>query len=109
MAGSPRPMWVWRARMTLKMASRNSWRARRLVFLAALFLPCCLAQTNVLSVAPPEKVVARHGGPLEGKKKVLLQPGYHLNTNTTRQSNLIPLRLPWLPRGHLALEGLFSN
>src|SRR6266705_5609089 len=83
--------------MILKMESSYSWRARRLVFLAALFLPCCLAQTNVLSVAPPEKVVARHGASLEVKTTVLLKPGYHVNSNTPSEAYLIPLKLSWEP------------
>src|SRR3954462_11393700 len=97
MAGSPRHTWVWPARMTLKMALRNSWRARRLLFLAASFLPCCLAQTNVLSVTPPEKVVAKRGASLEVKTAMMLKPGYHVNSNTPSDSYLIPLRLTWEP------------
>ena len=93
----------------MKMESSYSWRARRLVFLAALFLPCCLAQINVLSVAPPEKVVARQGASLEVKTAVLLKPGYHVNSNTPSESYLIPLRLTWEPGALDAVEVVFPK
>src|SRR5258708_32077651 len=88
---------AWQARMTLKIESRLSRSARRLALLAALSLPCCLAQTNVLSVTPPEKVVARRGAALAVKTSVVLKSGYHVNSNTPSESYLIPLRLALEP------------
>ena len=79
------------------MESRNWWSARRLVSLAVLFLPCCWAQTNVLSVGPLEKVTAKHGATLEVKTPVLLKQGYHVNSDKPSESYLIPLRLTWEP------------
>src|SRR5437870_4352117 len=81
--------------MTLKMESRNWWRARRLVCLAAWLLPFGSAQTNVLTVAPPEKISARRGAALEVKTSVVLKSGYHVNSNTPSEAYLIPLRLTW--------------
>src|SRR5438477_5586819 len=90
--------------MILKMESRSSSGARelfknalRLACLAALFLPSCLAQTNVLSVTPPEKLNARRGAAVEVKTAVSLKEGYHVNSNTPSESYLIPLRLTWEP------------
>ena len=60
-------------------------------------LPCCWAQSSVLSVAPPEKVVAKRGASVSVKTKVILTPGYHCNSNTPSEKYLIPLRLTWEP------------
>src|SRR4051794_5887986 len=109
MAGSPRHTSVWPARMILKMGLRNSWRARRLLFLAASFLPCCLAQTSVLSVTPPEKVVVKRGASLEVKTAMTLKPGYHVNSNTPTDSYMIPLRLTWEPGALEAVEVVFPK
>jgi hypothetical protein len=79
------------------------------VFLAALFLPYCSAQTNVLSVAPPEKVAARRGAALEVKTAVQLKSGYHVNSNTPSESYLIPLRLTWEPGALEAVEVVFPK
>src|SRR6266700_3082418 len=95
--------------MILKMASRASWRAPRLLFLAASFLPCCLAQTNVLSVTPPEKVVVKRGAALDVKTALTLKPGYHVNSNTPRDSYLIPLRLTWEPGALEVVEVIFPK
>src|SRR5258708_27382202 len=95
--------------MTLKMESRNSWRTRRLLCLAALFLPCCLAQTNVLSVVAPEKVTAKRGAAVELKIPVVLKTGYHVNSNTPSEGYLIPLRLSWEPGPLQAVDVVFPK
>ena len=66
-----------------------------MVSLAALLLPSCLAQTNVLSVSAPEKVSAKRGAAIEVRTAVTLKSGYHVNSNTPSESYLIPLRLTW--------------
>jgi hypothetical protein len=70
----------------------------RFVFLAALCLPFCSAQSSgVLTVTDPPKVKARRGAPLEVKTALKLQSGYHVNSNTPSETYLIPLRLTWEP------------
>ena len=76
-----------------------------MVFLAVLFLPCCLAQNNVLSIAPPEKVTAKRGATIEVRTPVLLKAGYHVNSHTPSEAYLIPLRLAWEP-GPLEVIGV---
>jgi len=76
---------------------------------AALFLPFCSAQTNVLSVTPAEKVTARRGDPVEVKTHVLLKQGYHVNSNTPSESYLIPLRLTWEPGALETVEVAFPK
>ena len=51
----------------------------------------------MLSVAPPQKVVAKRGASAQAKISVELQPGYHVNSNTPSEDYLIPLKLTWTP------------
>src|SRR6202030_4042292 len=95
--------------MIVKMELRNWWSARRLAWLAALFLPCCSAQTSVLSIGPLKKVEAKPGAALEVKTAVLLQSGYHVNSNTPSEAYLIPLRLTWEPGALHAVEVVFPK
>jgi thiol:disulfide interchange protein DsbD len=55
----------------------------------------CFAQTNVLSVAPPEKLTAKAGTIVTATLKVQLKPGYHCNSNKPSDEYLIPLKLTW--------------
>ncbi len=54
-----------------------------------------LAQSNVLSVAPPEKATGKQNGTLSAKVHVQLRNGYHVNSNTPADEYIIPLRLTW--------------
>src|SRR5262245_62323571 len=92
--------------MILRMVSRNCWRVP---LVAALFLPFCSAQTNVLSVTAPEKVTAKRGASVEAKTHVLLKGGYHVNSNTPSESYLIPLRLTWEPGALETVEIMFPK
>jgi DsbC/DsbD-like thiol-disulfide interchange protein len=67
-----------------------------MLFIAtALTSLTCFAQTNVLSVAPPEKLTAKAGTTLTATLKVQLKPGYHCNSNKPSDEYLIPLKLTW--------------
>ena len=55
----------------------------------------CFAQTNVLSVAPPEKLTAKAGTTITQTLHVKLTPGYHCNSNKPSDEYLIPLKLTW--------------
>ena len=54
-----------------------------------------LAQTNVLSVVPGEKVRVKRNESVTAKVHLQLRPGYHVNSNTPAESYLIPLKLTW--------------
>jgi hypothetical protein len=56
-----------------------------------------VAQGNLLSVEPPAAVPAKRGSTVQAKVKVVLQPGYHANSNTPTEDYLIPLKLTWTP------------
>jgi thiol:disulfide interchange protein DsbD len=68
------------------------------------------AQINgVLSVSPPAKVFAKPGAKVDAKISVLMQSGYHTNSNTPSESYLIPLRLTWTPGTLEAAEVVFPK
>jgi len=59
---------------------------------------CCFGQSsNVLTLAPPEKVTAKIGSALQVKLPLELRPGYHCNSNKPSDEYLIPLKLTWAP------------
>ena len=60
-----------------------------------LWSPLSFAQTNVLSVAPPEKLIVKAGAVASAKLTVQLRPGYHCNSNKPSEDYLIPLKLTW--------------
>jgi DsbC/DsbD-like thiol-disulfide interchange protein len=55
------------------------------------------AQTNPLTIGPPEKLTAKAGSTVEVKTALQLRPGYHCNSNTPSDDYLIPLKLTWTP------------
>ena len=59
--------------------------------------PACFAQgTNVLTIAPPEKVTAKIGAHGAGESvAVEIRNGYHCNSNKPSDEYLIPLKLTW--------------
>jgi Thiol:disulfide interchange protein DsbD, N-terminal len=81
------------------MALNKSWTrlVPRVTAAALLFLPSLVAQGNLLSVEPPAAVPAKRGSTVQAKVKVVLQPGYHANSNTPTEDYLIPLKLTWTP------------
>jgi Disulphide bond corrector protein DsbC len=74
--------------------------ARFFLPLAACLLsavPACLAQTNVLTVTPPETIKAKSGSTVSTKLTLQLTTGYHVNSNTPSEEYLIPIKLTWTP------------
>lgn len=51
------------------------------------------------------KVVAKRGSTVEAKIPLVLQEGYHVNSNTPSESYLIPLSIKWSP-GALEAAGM---
>ena len=79
------------------MTSTHCWRIARPFAVTALLCPLfSFAQSSqVLSVAPPERLVARRGETVKSTLRVELRSGYHVNSNTPGDEYLIPLRLLW--------------
>ena len=64
--------------------------------MALLSSLCCFGQnSNVLTIAPPERVTAKIGAAVEVKLPLELRPGYHCNSNKPADEYLIPLKLTW--------------
>lgn len=72
-------------------------RLARLAGLAALLAGIGLAQTNVLTVTPGEKMRVKRGETVTAKTHAQLKSGYHANSNTPNEDYLIPLKLTWTP------------
>lgn len=68
---------------------------KRLALAAALSLPLAAQPSNVLSVAPPAKLILKRGETAVSRVAVQLANGYHVNSNTPSDAYLIPLRLTW--------------
>jgi len=61
-----------------------------------LFLPAAFAQSPaILTVAQPQKVVAKRNTDVTAKIDVSIAAGYHVNSNAPHEAYLIPLRLTW--------------
>lgn len=56
-----------------------------------------MAQTNPLTVAPPERITAERGSTATATLHVRLLSGHHVNSTTPSDEFLIPLRLTWEP------------
>jgi len=55
-------------------------------------------QSNpILTVAPPQKIVAKRNAEVTAKISISLGQGYHANSNTPHESYLIPLKLTLTP------------
>jgi hypothetical protein len=74
---------------------------------AALFTPAAAqlnSLSNVLSVIPPQKLVARPSETITAEFRIQLRNGYHVNSNKPADPYLIPLRFTWLPGAAQVLE-----
>ncbi len=57
-----------------------------------------------MSIAEPQSVSVKRGGSAELKLTATLSPGFHANSHTPSDENLIPLRLTWEPGSVAAHE-----
>jgi hypothetical protein len=53
------------------------------------------AQSNILTVTTPPKLLAKKDTVIAAKVTVQLRNGFHVNSNTPSDEYLIPLRLTW--------------
>ena len=71
-----------------------------------------LAQTglnslsSVVSVTPPEKVVAKRGTTQTAEFVISVKNGYHVNSNTPSDEYLIPLKFTFPTDGPVKVEGV---
>jgi hypothetical protein len=61
-----------------------------------LCLPLCLpAQQNKLIIAPINPITVKRGGSVTQSIKVVVLPGFHVNSDKPKDEFLIPLKLTW--------------
>jgi hypothetical protein len=92
------------------MALNGYSRTLPALLIALALTPGLRAQTSdMLTVAPPEKVVVKRNGTAESRLTVELKPGFHVNSNTPSEEYLIPLRLTWAPGALQAAEVVYPK
>ena len=69
-------------------------RAGMGVLLLPLWLP---AQQNKLAVAPIDPVSVKAGGKVTQNLKLVVIPGFHVNSDKPKDEFIIPLKVSWLP------------
>lgn len=52
---------------------------------------------HVVSVEPPQGITVRRGAEFDFPLKLIVRPGYHINSNTPAEEYLIPTVLVWEP------------
>ncbi len=71
-----------------------------------LALPAfCLAQQNKITVRPPDAFAIKHGATVTQTLQVVVQPGFHVNSDKPKDEFIIPLKLTWTP-GLLDVKGV---
>ncbi len=79
------------------------------VLLALASLSAATAQTQVLSVQEPPKLVVKRTEDPTLALKVSIQPGYHANSNKPSEEYLIPMKLTWEKGALEAAEVIFPK
>lgn len=72
--------------------------------LLAATAAAAFAQTAVLTVQEPTKLVVKRTENPVHVLKVAMKPGYHTNSNKPSEDYLIPFKLTWVPGGPLEVE-----
>ncbi len=66
------------------------------VALCALCLPfLSQGQQNKLAISPVEQISLKPGGAVTQTLRVVVQPGFHVNSDKPKDEFLIPLKLTW--------------
>jgi hypothetical protein len=76
---------------------------RRLLPVTLLCAPLLAQSSGHLKVGEPQKVAGKRGAVVQAKIPLVVDPGFHVNSNTPNEEYLIPLKLTWKSTG--ALEG----
>ena len=86
-------------RMSILVKFRAFWTKSKRAALAGaciLGLPLCLlAQQNKLTVRPSEPITVKRGATFIEALKVVVQPGFHVNSDKPKDEFIIPLKLTW--------------
>jgi hypothetical protein len=82
---------------------RYSKILRRLLPVTLLFAPLLAQSNGHLKPIEPQKVSGKRGAAVQAKIPLVVDPGFHVNSNAPNEEYLIPLKLTWKSTG--ALEG----
>ena len=74
-----------------------------------LLLPSCFAQGPKLTVSEPQKVTLKRGSSATVKITAALNEGFHANSHTPSDENLIPLTLNWTPGVAVAKDVVYPK
>ncbi len=72
-------------------------------------LPSSSAQSNAIASAVPQKAAGERGKILQAKLPIVLQDGFHVNSNAPIETYLIPLRLTWATGPLQVVEVLYPK
>jgi hypothetical protein len=64
-----------------------------------------LAQQNKISVRPPDAITIKRGASATETLQVVVQPGFHVNSDKPKDEFIVPLKLTWTP-GLLDVKGV---
>jgi hypothetical protein len=81
----------------------------RLAALALPLLPVLLAQSPRLTVSDPPALTLKHGAAGDVKITATLNEGFHANSHTPSDENLIPLKLTWEPGPVVAKDVIYPK
>jgi hypothetical protein len=84
------------------MALNNFCKLLRAAVLPALLcLPCWAQDNGHLKVGNPTKASGKRNAAVQVRIPVMVDKGFHVNSNTPAEDYLIPLKLVWNPGGGL--------
>jgi len=55
------------------------------------------AQQNKITVRPPDAITVKRGATVTETLQVVVQPGFHVNSDKPKDEFIIPLKLTWTP------------
>src|SRR3954451_15578059 len=97
--------------MTMRKRSSVIWTSVLVALTAAVLVSFSPAQSlnalsSVVSVTPPEKIVAKRGSTQVAEFTIEVKSAYHVNSNTPSDEYLIPLKFTFPTDGVVQVESV---
>jgi hypothetical protein len=89
--------------------SRKARTLRRAAGISLLLLPACFGQGPRLTVSDPGHLTVKRGSAATLKLAASLNEGFHANSHTPSDENLIPLTLTWTPGPVVAKDVIYPK
>lgn len=87
--------------MELKSFSKTLRRKAGLSRIVLLCLPLLAQSSGHLKLGELPKVAGKRGAAVQAKIPMVIDPGFHVNSNAPNEQYLIPLKLTWKSTGAL--------